>query len=126
MQILLVYEMVPDRTQVYNLCVSQEDSDKILKCHGCYGNLVDLPEDVEPLVCDWLPKFLENFTPIFDSNKVFALKKDRDWRLNQLNAYGYGGYHDMYDFVKSLKERIEIPDPVPENPKNKKNKAKKQ
>jgi len=60
------------------------------------------------------------------------LKKEKetwevnDWRLNELNVYGYGGSHDMYDFVKGLKDQIPIPDPVPEKPKKKKkSKAKK-
>ena len=74
MQILLVYEMVPDRTQVYNLCINTEDAEKIIKCHGYYGNLTNTAEDVEPLVAEWLPNFLVNFKPIFDSSSVYADK----------------------------------------------------
>ena len=71
MNILLVYEMVPERTQVYNLCVAQEDADKIVKCHNHYGNTVDQPVGVEQLTEEWLPKFLVDFEPVFDSDKTY-------------------------------------------------------
>ena len=71
MQILLIYEMVPERSQIYNLCISDEDAQKIIKCHNHYGNTVDQPEGVEHLTEEWLPKFLMDFTPVFDSDKTY-------------------------------------------------------
>lgn len=68
MQILLVYEMVPERTQIYNLCISEEDGEKVLKCHGHLANLIDTPPDLEDLLAVWLPKFLVQFKPVFDTD----------------------------------------------------------
>jgi len=74
--------MVPERTQVYNLCIASEDAEKIIKCHGYYCNLMNVPTDVEPLVADWLPKFLMDFEPVFDSKFAFENWDEKDPKTN--------------------------------------------
>ena len=68
MQVILVYEMPPEKTQVYALDVSSEDLIKLRKCHDNFANLVGTSDDVEDLLCDWLPVFLKQYTPFFDSD----------------------------------------------------------
>ena len=61
-----------------------------------------------------------------EAKKERDKESDNKYRLNELNAYGYGGYHDIYEFVKGLKDQIPIPDPVPEPTAKKKKKKNEQ
>jgi hypothetical protein len=67
--VLLIYEYVPDRTQIYNLSINDEILDKLTQCHGHYGNTENVPDD-HP-VHNWLPDYLQKLDSssiIFDTD----------------------------------------------------------
>ena len=64
--VILVYEMIPDTTQIYVLSLDLEDYTKICKCHNVYDGF-EIPDSVEDkdeayeLTRNWLPKKLEEW-----------------------------------------------------------------
>ena len=63
-RVLIVYEVVPEDTQLYDLVVTEEQFEKITKCHGHYiGVVSDFP-----LECGWLIDFLSDCPPVYTSN----------------------------------------------------------
>lgn len=57
MNILLIYEIVPDETRFYYLeNVDKETAEKLMKCNDNLAGQVGC----EPLVENWLPMFLED------------------------------------------------------------------
>ena len=56
-KILIVYENVPESTDIFKLEVSEEQRELFVKCHGHYINS-RMPEDAQQ-ACDALSVFLE-------------------------------------------------------------------
>ena len=52
--IILIWEMIPEQTRIYQLIVNTEDAKKIKAAHLDYVNAVD-----ETGAADWLCKYLE-------------------------------------------------------------------
>lgn len=55
--ILVIYEMVPEDTRIYELDVTDDELEKIQRCHGTISNLVkNSPEREADL--EWLNQFV--------------------------------------------------------------------
>ena len=61
--ILVIYETVPEDTRVYDIDVTEEELQRILRCHGALsntaGNAPELEDDL-----DWLNQFLGPKDPV--------------------------------------------------------------
>lgn len=58
--VILIYEIIPDGTEIYYLLVDDCDFEKLAKCHSLFGNMSDMSEEQEQLVCFWLPEYLSD------------------------------------------------------------------
>lgn len=65
MQILLVYERLPEESKLYLFDsddLTATELKNLAKCHGHFGNTIisgENAEEIEKLVAEWLPGFLE-------------------------------------------------------------------
>jgi hypothetical protein len=65
-EVIIIYDNCGN-TQAYALpAVSDEDYEKLAKCHCKMAQCVENSEDDEELLSDWLPEWLEQFTPVID------------------------------------------------------------
>ena len=83
-KVLLVWEEVPEDTEVYVLELSDSDLKKIKKCHGAFINLENT-SDVEKAL-DWLNKKLASAKwqkcRVYGSAKDYEKQKHDEQRAN--------------------------------------------
>ena len=88
-----------------------------------------LDELVDSTLNTDIPAFailLEKKAVEFEKNKKNKDSEGNDEYLrNELNAYGYQAYSEMYDLMEGLEEQVPIPEPVPVPKKKKEKKCKK-
>lgn len=59
-EIFVVWEMVPESTYVYHLLgLSDDDFEKIKKCHGFFVNNTDTPKEISSILV-WLNGYLDD------------------------------------------------------------------
>ncbi len=61
-RVLIVYEFGPYEKKMYDLVVTSEDYEKVVKCHGHYMNARDWVRE-----CAWLSDFLQCYPPVYAS-----------------------------------------------------------
>lgn len=71
-KVLIIYENIPDSTKEYLLELSQEDFEKVIKCHKQYLNLCDNPCEDE---CNWLSDYLTDCVPL-DSSEPISISEN--------------------------------------------------
>lgn len=54
-RVILIFNLVPENLQIYNLEVNDEEFEMLKSCHGKYGNCSDVPQD-HPIhvLSEWL------------------------------------------------------------------------
>jgi len=62
-RVLIIYELVPFSTKIFDLAVTPDQYAKILKCHGHYINGGDWMKE-----CEWLTDFLNDYPPVYQSD----------------------------------------------------------
>ena len=65
--VLIIYELLPEDTRIYDLEVSDGELTRMLHCHGSLANTTGLDKEVEDDL-DWLNQFLGNKDPIMTAN----------------------------------------------------------
>ena len=56
LRVLVVYELVPEETRLFDVVMSQEDFSKFARLSGEFGNLSDNSEETENLVAEFSDK----------------------------------------------------------------------
>jgi hypothetical protein len=62
-KVLVIYEMVPEDTRIYELEVSDEDLARLQNCHGALGGTKAVSPEVEKDL-DWCNDFVGQFDPV--------------------------------------------------------------
>ncbi len=65
--ILVIYEMVPEDTRVYDINVSEEDLERLRRCHGALGGTKQTSPEVEKDL-DWCNDFVGQFEPVMTAD----------------------------------------------------------
>ncbi len=66
-RVLIIYEIIGFATKLFDLAVTDDQYDKIMKCQGHYINGDDWTPE-----CEWLTEFLDVYTPVYNTEDRYG------------------------------------------------------
>ena len=72
-KVLLIWELVPEETEVYNLELDDKELKTIKKCHASFINLINQSESAEKAL-HWLNEKLD--TPEWKKCRIYGQEKE--------------------------------------------------